>query len=378
MHVIYLLLVLFLGIFGNSYAICPAIHEEEIQHLIDNDRLKYHIPGIEISIHCAEESFIHDFASGTTTIDGNAPIQTNHLFQIGSETKSFIATIILQLEGEGLLSIEDSLSNYLENLPPSWQNITIEQLLNHQSGIFNYTDVLEVMVRENKFDLSKTWTSNELVQLVVDKALYFPPGSGWHYSNTNYVLAGQIIEKITQRSIAEELQSRLFTPLQLNNTYYLPSIYTDNMLQRMAHGYSERGLFPDEPRDITSTNNSWANAAGAIVATSHDTAQWFRHLMNGSLLAPQQMTELMSVVDATLPNTTQKIDYGLGVIHDKKTFQEEAWWHSGGTLGYSALMIWLKDSDIVITANISHINATRDIYVIMSDLVDYIHHLRQM
>ncbi|CEK09202.1 serine hydrolase domain-containing protein [Legionella hackeliae] len=360
-----------LGFAENAYCLCPS-NINEIQTVIDFDRLKYNIPGIEASISCRDGESPHDFVSGTTTLDKETPVNAAHLFQVGSETKSFIATILLQMESEGLLSIHDHLSNYFENLPETWQAITIEQLLNHSSGLFNYTDVLEEMGRDSNFDFSKDWSSQELIELVIDKPLYFPPGGGWHYSNTNYVLAGLIIEKVTGHSLNEAIESRLTSPLQLTNTYYLPTVYNRDILDRMAHGYSVRGYFPDEPRDITYTSTSWANAAGAIVATSHDMAIWFRHLMQGSLLAPQQMRELTTTVEGTLPRSTQKIGYGLGVMYDEESFGEQAWWHSGGTLGYSALMVWLKNRDIVITVNINHVSATKDIYGLMKDLAKFI------
>ncbi|WED42854.1 serine hydrolase domain-containing protein [Legionella cardiaca] len=357
---------------GNVFATCSENLNEGIQTIIERDRLQYKIPGIEVSISCSDEDIPHDFVSGTTTIDGSISIRPDHLFQIGSETKSFIAAIILQLEEEGALSIHDPVGNYLEDMPITWQNVTIQQLLNHSSGIVNYTDVLDVMGHEPDFDFLKSWSSRELINLVLEKPLYFSPGTGWHYSNTNYVLAGMVIEKITGRPIEETITNKIITPLQLTNTYYLSSLYNDDMLQRMAHGYSDRGYFPDEPKDITGTNISWANTAGAMIANSHDMAIWFRHLMNGSVLASAQMDELMTVVDATLPNTAQKIDYGLGVVHDFDTFSEEAWWHSGGTLGYSALMVWLKEENIVITANLNHVTATRDSYELMKHLVAFI------
>lgn len=367
----YFLLLVIFGLSGNAYCQCPK-NLNKIQKIIDTDRVKYKIPGIEVSVSCPGEDSPHDFVSGTTTIDGTLAVEPQHLFQIGSETKSFIAAIILQLEEEGWFSIHDPIGNYLKNIPESWRQITIQQLLNHSSGIVNYTDVLDEKGREKSFDFLKNWSSQELVDLVVDKPLYFVPGTGWHYSNTNYVLAGMVIEKITNRPVEETITNRLTTPLQLTNTYYLPRAYTEEMMQRMAHGYSDRGYFPDEPKDITNTNTSWANAAGAIVATSHDTAIWFRNLMDGSVLSVPQMSKLMTVVECTLPNSTKKAEYGLGVMHDFHTFQGEAWWHSGGTLGYSALMVWLKEQDVVITANINHISANKDLYDLMKDLAAFI------
>lgn len=148
----------------------------------------------------------------------------------------------------------------------------------------------------------------------------------------------------------------------------MPVQYSDDFMPNVAHGYSDNGLFPDEPKDITRTNNSWASTAGAMVANSHDIATWFYHLVHGTLLESEQMDELMTTTDGTLPDN-KKISYGLGIMHDFKTFGEEAWWHSGSTLGYSSMMIWLKDRDIIITANVNHITADKSIYALTQNIV---------
>ena len=132
------------------------------------------------------------------------------------------------------------------------------------------------------------------------------------------------------------------------------------MLQRMAHGYSSSGLFPDEPKDITSQNMSWANAAGAIVSTSHDTAMWLRHLLtDNDLLPATQRQELISIVDMengqSLPSGNNKLGYGLGVLRFNSP-AGEIWGHSGGTFGYASHMYWLKCNDVVITAIVNHVD----------------------
>ena len=363
-----------------SYAKCGKYLDQDIQVILDKDRMIYQIPGIEVSVICPGESSVHDFVSGTTILNGRTFLQTNNLFQIGSETKSFIAAILLQLEAEGLLSIDDKIGKWLPKVNVVWQGITIKQLLNHTSGIPNYTDVLDEMLHsDNNIDPRKQWTSEELVNLIINKPLYFEPGKGWHYSNTNYVLAGMIIEVAIGKSVDEEIKTRLTKVLLLPDTYYLPNFYNAEIMARMAHGYSDRGYFSDEPKDITQTNPSWANAAGAIVSTSHDMAIWFKKLLNGSILPSKQMKELMSVVDESngksLSRTNKKMGYGLGIIHDMTTFGEETWWHSGATLGYSAFMVWLKCSNIVLTVNFNHVSSTNDLDKLVKGLVSYIQKL---
>lgn len=349
-----------------------------IQKIIDDARVFYNIPGLSVSISCPSEVAPRDFVTGTTTIDGGVEIQPNHLFQVGSIVKSFIAVILLQLDAEGVLLLDNHISQWLPQIIPEWKNITIRQLLNHTSGIYNYTDTFdEIMKIEKNLDLNKQWTADELINIAVSQPLYFTPGQGWHYSNTNYVIAGLIIEAATNESLNEVLKMRFFIPLELQHTYYLPTTLSPDILQTMARGYSKREYFPDEPKDITELNLSWANAAGGLVSTSHDITLWFRQLVNGSLLPDEQMDQLKTTtpIVGLQSFTTNGASYGLGVIHDLTTLGEESWFHTGGTLGYTSFMGWLKAKDIVITMTANHISITRDIYVIMENLARYIRQL---
>lgn len=360
-------LLIILSLFDIAYAGTCSENKKQIQALINADQVKYKMPGVQVSIICPDEDAVLDFVAGTTEINGVIPINLDHLFQIGSETKSFVAAVILQLEQEGLLTIDDPINTYLDNLPEAWQSISIKQLLNHTSGIYNYTDTLIEHGKEGSMDLEKQWKSDELITIARSKPLYFTPGTDWHYSNTNYILAGLIIEKVTHHSFYDEVYIRITDKLWLHDTRYMPVKYNEHFMKRMAHGYSDNGLFPNEPMDITSTNHSWANTAGAMVANSHDIALWFYHLMHGGVLKPQQMTELTTTVSATLDN--KPINYGLGVWQFFNYNNEEAWAHTGGTLGYSSMMLWLKNSDIIISVNVNHTSPIKDVHEISQDLV---------
>jgi D-alanyl-D-alanine carboxypeptidase len=345
-----------------SLAECGGpVLNQAIQKLINDARVMHQLPGIQVSLSCPGESAPRDFVSGTTTIDGTTALQPTHLFQIGSETKTYIAAIILQLESEGKLSIYDPITGYLRNLPAAWQSITIQQLLNHTSGIPDYTTSPELQNTIQKSNYTKQWTSDELVSFVTDKSLLFQPSLGWNYSNTNYVLAGKIIEAVTKNPLKEEINNRLFKPLGLSNTYYLSEAYSQNILNRMAHGYSSVGLFPDEPKDITTQNPSWINAAGAIVSTTHDKVLWLRQLITTNKVLPNtQKLELMHLVDIEtgqpLPSPSPKPGYGNGMMGIYSTPIGSMWGHGGKTLGYISSMIWLQCSDIVLATNFNRVN----------------------
>lgn len=361
-----------------AQASCDKKCHQQIQAIIDHDRDLYSIPAVQVSIIYPDKNIPDDFVSGTTKTDNHVPLQKDNLFQVGSETKSFVGTIMLQLEAERQLSLDDKISKWLPGLPYTWNKITIRQLLNHTSGIYDYFDVLIDMAEKKQLDLLKQWSAAELIDLVVKKPNYFEPGKGWHYSNSNYVLAGMIIEAVTHTPFSDIIHDRLIRPLGLTNTYYASAKYDSIIMSRMAHGYSKIAPFPIT--DIATKNSSWANSAGANISTAHDMAIWFKTLLTGKLLPTAQFHEMMSLVDEangqSIPDTRRTAGYGLGIMHDFTTFGEETWLHSGGTLGYSSFMIWLKSRNIIIAVNGSDISSLipekRDLFYLTQDIVSFL------
>lgn len=356
-----------------SYAECGQNINEGIQKIIDEDRIKYRIPGIQVSISCPGEDSPRNFVSGTTTEEGTILVKPDNLFQIGSETKLFTSTILLKLEADGLLSINDSIGKWLPQYL-AWKNITIKQLLNHTSGIVDYFDTEEFANAEINSNFKKQWTPDELINLVINKSPYFEPGQGFHYSNTNYVLVGMIISAVTGKSVEEEMKILLIEPLLLSNTYYLPRPYSEDIMQRMAHGYypvEENAPFSDS----TDYNMSEADAAGAIVSTSQDTTIWIKKLLTSDLLPEKQRNEMMTLVDMEngqpLPLTSKKPGYGLGIVRDFDNFGGEIWGHDGSTFGYISNMIWLKCNNVYITTiiNLRDDHHSSDL---LNDLIAYI------
>lgn len=344
---------------------------EGIQKILDENRARYQIPGIHVSISSTGCDFPRDFVSGTTTLNGTTSVTTDTLFRIGSITKSFTAVALLKLEAEGLLSLDDTIKKWLPQVPPSWESITIRQLLNHTSGLADYIHIAH--------DWEKQWLPDELVGFVHNELLHFSPGAGWEYCNTNYLLASMIIHAVTKKTTEEIINDRLLKPLQLSNTYFLPRSCNEDILPRMAHGYASRmNEYPKLPLDVTSYNFSYGDAAFAMISTSHDIAIWLRKLVDGSLLPPEQQKELMNTVnfqEESIQEEHKKAGYGLGIQHDYSSFGEESWWHGGRVPGCRSYMVWLKESDIIITT-IINASIDRDTNpVLISDLVAFIQKL---
>ncbi|MGH3241636.1 MAG: serine hydrolase domain-containing protein [Spirillospora sp.] len=261
--------------------------------------------------------------AGTSDKATGAPMDHRLLFRIASVTKSFTSTVVLQLDAERRLSLDDTVEKWLPGVVRDNGNdgskITIRQLLAQTSGLNEYVQDPRIMG-----DPARVWTPAELVAIATEKPPAYAPGEGWNYSNTNYVLAGMIIEKVTGRPAGEEYQRRIFTPLRLRHTSY-PTTSTE-FPGRYVHGYH-----PGFGDVSTQVSPSSARTAGGIVSTVDDVAKFHRALFTGRLLPARQMRELRTVRPVNDAGVVE--DYGLGVARIKFSCGY-AWGHDGGFPGY--------------------------------------------
>jgi D-alanyl-D-alanine carboxypeptidase len=225
-------------------------------------------------------------ASGVADLHTGRPMRPSDRFRAGSLTKPFVATVVLQLVAEGKLSLSDTVERWLPGILPYGDQITVRQLLNHTSGVPDYTPApLAGLYRGDRF---RSWRPGELVGLVAGQPPDFPPGSAWSYSNTGYVLLGMIIERVTGQRLGRELERRIFRPLRMRDTSFVTNFPW--LAGRHADGYSlqyDDGYNPIEGTlfDITVFNPSFAWAAGAVLSNEADLAPFFGALLGGRLAA---------------------------------------------------------------------------------------------
>lgn len=330
------------------------INVVKVQSMLNKWRANSGIPGAVLSIYIPGRTELLTFSSGTTQLRGGHKVDKNTLFQAGSITKSFTAMLVLTLEAEGRLKLDDKITKYLPQYP-QWSNVTIRQLLNHTSGIPNYTSTERFnSIRKNTPHAG--FSAAELVGLA-GKRKHFAHGKGWKYSNTNYVLAGMIIEKVTGEPIEKTMNAYIHasTAVNLSNTYYFSGKYPPEIMARMAHGYSSGG------NNVMHQNMSWASTAGALLSTSEDLIIWWSHLLQGKILSQEQLKKMMSLVcEGRTSNcrTGQAIPhmqfgeigygYGLGIIQTSfgSNRTGPVWWHNGTTAGFRAIVMWFPRSNI--------------------------------
>ncbi|WP_432093284.1 serine hydrolase domain-containing protein [Streptomyces sp. bgisy100] len=275
-------------------------------------------------------------AAGKADLATGARARADGRFRIGSVTKTFLSTVTLQLVAEGRIRLDDPVERYLPGVVPNAGKITVRQLLNHTSGLFDYTTDPQFAI-ENEADLRrylaegrwKSYRPQQLADISSRHAPYFPPGRGWKYSNTNYVLTGMLIDEVSGRTWQREVGRRIIRPLKLADTS-MPSTST-RIPGPHAKGYLP---LPEGPVDISRLNPSVADAAGAGISSTRDLNRFFTALFGGRLLPAAQLKEMKK----TVPAPELGADYGLGVIRIRTSCGPQ-WGHLGGIDGYSTAML---------------------------------------
>jgi D-alanyl-D-alanine carboxypeptidase len=279
--------------------------------------------------------------SGYANLKPRTPMRAGDRFRVGSVTKPFVATVVLQLVGERRLALEDTVERWLPGVVPNGGRITVRQLLNHTSGLFGYGGDRKFVADATRNPL-RSWTPREIVAIATRHRPHFAPGGGWSYADTNYFVLGLIVEAATKHSLAHELRARLFAPLGLRRTS-LPS--APRIAGRHAHGYFLRPL-----QDVSVGSPSVDWAAGAVVSTADDLARFFRALLGGRVLGPELLRAMETVVAAGQLGPGQA--YGLGL---QKLPQPcgAVWGHTGASPGYDAQALNSKDGrrQVVVLVN---------------------------
>jgi len=214
--------------------------------------------------------------SGYENVATRRRIRAGDRFRVGSVTKTFVATVVLQLAGEGRLALDDTVERWLAGIVPNGDRITVRQLLNHTSGLADYAD--DAFVRRVLDDRGKLWAPRELIALGTGRPPLFTPGAGFAYLSTGYIALGLIVEAASGQPLAAELRRRIFAPLHLRATSLDAK---PRIAGAYAHGYT-RYHGGRRPLDISAIGQSFDWAAGAIVSTTDDLARFYRALLTAS------------------------------------------------------------------------------------------------
>ena len=302
-------------------------------------------------------------AAGTVRYNGGPPVSPQALWEIGSNTKAFTSVIVLQLEAEGKLSIGDPIGRWLPQYP-AWRHITIRQLLDMTSRIPDYL-YQPAFAAAFAADQHTRFTAAQLVSYVAG----LPLGpKGYHYSNTDYLLAQMIIEKITHHSYASQLSRRIITPLRLATTCLAPYTCPASDAGRMPAGYFYIAGGPPSliGKAMPPLALTWAQAAGGIVSSLADLATWDRVLYSGELLPARQQHQLESLVSEATGKPMRRTapggptGYGLGVQQQNSRQTGPYWAYEGQAFGARVLNLYFPRTGMSIALAVNSSTITND------------------
>lgn len=285
----------------------------------------------------ADGENIQHAASGLADLSGKRLMEPDLCFRAGSVTKAFVATVVLQLAGEGRLGLDDPVERWFPGIVAYAKDVSLRHLLSHTSGMPDYVPSLLAALHGSEHRRLHTWSPRELIELTAGQPQRFPAGSAWAYSNTGYVLLGMIAERATNETLPELIDRRIIGPLALEGT--LLPIDSWQVPEPMARGYGydldAQGRPVGPLLDYTLMNPSWAWASGGMVSTLDDLGVFFRALLTGKLVSAPLVAEMLTTVPvprAALP--LPLFDrYGLGIVEvDVPPWRLVG--QAGGILGY--------------------------------------------
>jgi D-alanyl-D-alanine carboxypeptidase len=336
----------------------PPTDEEALVDIISTAMTAQRQPGLIVGIWIpARGSLVR--ALGTSDVASNAPMKIDDHFRIASVTKTFVAVATLQLVDDGRLSLDDTLSSYLEGVD-NGNRITIRNLLSMTSGIYDFTS-------DDKF--LKDFTDNPLMAFSPQDVLdilkrhkpAFGPGEMVSYCDTNYILLGMIVEKVTGEPVQTTITEKILKPLGLGHTSFptAPAIP-----EPFARGYYAGEDGKSKFKDYTATNPAVAWTAGAMISTLEDLRAWAKALATGALLTPARHAEQMRF--GTITTKPLYVGYGLGIGNFGGLIG-----HNGAIFGYTTAMFYWPDADatIVLAGNqaSNFSNATTDIAIQLAE-----------
>ncbi len=326
---------------------CAAL-SVKLQQVLDKATVAQQIPGATAGVDHAGCTWRG--ASGVSNIPAKTKTKTNDLFHIGSITKTFTAALLLKLRAEGKVSLDVPVSTYVKGVPRG-DVMTVRQLLNHTGGLFDYTESDEFWsaVQANP---AHVWKPEDLVAFATKKQPYFEPGKGWQYSNTDYIVAGMIVEAVSGGTAAAALRARILDPEKLAHTYL--DGYEETV-PGLVRGYETDGT---NFLDVTwSEDPSWAWTAGGLVSTTEDITKFYAALLGGKVLPPADLKEMMGWVDTTWPTIPK---YGLGLAK-RKFGSRNAVGHEGSVWGFVSASFHFTNPEAMVSVliNLESGDATR-------------------
>ncbi|WP_327721484.1 beta-lactamase family protein [Streptomyces sp. NBC_00490] len=321
---------------------CPAhVLDPELASRLDKAiekvRRQAGIPGVVAGLWMpGKGSYVR--ATGVADTATRKPMTSDVFVRIGSETKTFTVTALLELVDDGLVGLDDPISQYIHGVPKG-HRITLRHLAEMRSGLFPYTEDAD-FVHDLLSNPKRSFTPREVLAYGFKHKNTFAPGKQFEYSNTNLILLGLVVEKMSGHRLDDFIEKRVLRPARLSHTLFPRGF---EFPRPHPHGYTNQTL-TGEVADSTNWNPSWAWAAGAMISDLHDLRRWAKIVATGTLLRPQTQEQRLKMLPTGHPGTS----YGLGI------FNSDGWiGHNGSIPGYQTVTVYLpsKKATLVLMLN---------------------------
>lgn len=348
---------------ATSASASPAlkpIDQAALQAVVEKATKEMLVPGAIVAIRTPQGSYTA--AVGTTELGKQTPPDTATHFRIASNSKTMTAAIVVLLAQDGKLKFSDPVSAYVPDVP-NGDNITVAELLNMRSGLYNYTSAPELSAELNA-DPGKVWTPREALKIAFAHPPNDPPNATYEYNNTNFALLGLIAEKVGGRPLEDQFRERLFGPLGLQQTS-LPAVGDTSIPAPYSHGYMYGGSayamvddpYPADikaaakagtlqPIDYTNQNPSYAHAAGGVISTADDITAWIRALVSGKVFNADIQRQWLESVQAEDPQNPDGQKYGYGISYQRFGPAAAMYYHGGEMPGFNSFMGYDPDNDV--------------------------------
>ena len=311
-------------------------------------------PGATFGVALANgESF--GLAVGFAETETKTPMKPTDRLLAGSVGKTFAAATALQLVKEGKIGLDDKIEKYLGSEPwfsrlPNARDITIRQLMNHTSGLVRY-EFKEQFTKDLTANPEKSWKPAELVSYLLDEKAPFEAGKGWDYSDTNYIVLGMIIEKVTGKKFYDEANRRLLKPLKLTGTIPQDGPRLNGVVQGYAganNPFGGKDAMIEQGKFVINPQFEWTG--GGYASTAQDLARWAKMIYEGKAFSADLLPQVVEGVAAPMLGRESK--YGLGVII-RKTPVGVAYGHSGFFPGYMTDMMYFPEDKVAVAVQVN-------------------------
>ncbi|WNO70551.1 serine hydrolase domain-containing protein [Streptomyces sp. AM8-1-1] len=287
------------------------------------------IPGVTVAVSAPDKgTYLRTF--GVADKSTGAPMDADMNMRIGSETKTFTVTALLQLVDQGKAGLDDTIDKYIDGVP-NGNRITLRQLAGMRSGLFSYT-MDDGFVKAFLTDPRQPFTPQQLLDYAFKHPVNFQPGAQFEYSNTNLILLGLVVEKQGGMPLQDFISKNITRPTKLRNTFLATDATFPNP---HAQGYTNQTL-SGKVENSTDWDPSWGWAAGAAISNLQDLRSWARILATGTLLKPATQAQRLDTAPTNIPGAS----YGLGI------FNVQSWiGHNGSLPGYESLTMYLPEAE---------------------------------